>query len=548
VSEFKDKELEKDQTSYFVIDTSKYKEGAKVEWEVCTRGLIDEFSEWSVVRTFDVYAKPWLDLYVTNKFQIMEDGTIKLLDPDGGTMSVLDSFPFYVKATPGPSTQTPIAYSLSIIANSTYETVDELGNNKTVAAGEKVYSKFFDISTPLLIEFSAGNIDLENEISYTISCTVSMSSGLTGEASTNFEVSWLEERFVPNAEIMIDYDTYSASIRPYCDERVMSYKKAIYSEGVYVVTDEIIDEATLMSFDKVYTAEGHEVLMGTHPVRNTDFYCYANVDGAGNPLDKPRCRSVVVLDGKFYGIADIDISDVVKVYSTTGEEVLLGLTGDNTVITYCLCEDRPLVKDVTLSVYRREFDGGFTEIAKGLSNVDNTFVTDPHPALDYARYRIVATTIDTGAVGYYDLPAHHVGGKEVVIQWAEEWSSFDSWSEDPMAEPPWTGSLLKLPYNIDVADTNSPDVSHVKYIGRKRPVSYYGTQLGETSTWNVEIDKNDEETIYALRRLSQWMGDVYVREPSGTGYWANIKVTFSQKHLAVTIPVTFDITRVEGGI
>ena len=42
------------------------------------------------------------------------------------------------------------------------------------------------------------------------------------------------------------------------------------------------------------------------------------------------------------------------------------------------------------------------------------------------------------------------------------------------------------------------------------------------------------------------MGDVYVREPSGVGYWANIKVSFSQKHTEKLVPVTLTITRVEG--
>ena len=93
----------------------------------------------------------------------------------------------------------------------------------------------------------------------------------------------------------------------------------------------------------------------------------------------------------------------------------------------------------------------------------------------------------------------------------------------------------------------------VAYIGKcnqewERPVSYYGTQLGETASWKVEIPKNDEETLYALRRLAIWTGDVYVREPSGTGYWANISVSMSQTHCQLTIPVTLEITRVEGGV
>jgi len=134
------------------------------------------------------------------------------------------------------------------------------------------------------------------------------------------------------------------------------------------------------------------------------------------------------------------------------------------------------------------------------------------------------------------------------LQWEEEWENFDASNEDEAEIPVWSGSLLKLPYNIDVSDSHGVDVSLVEYIGRSHPVSYYGTQLGETSTWNVEIPSGDEETLYALRRLAVWMGDVYVREPSGTGYWAHVKVSFSQKHCAVTIPVTLDITRVEGGV
>ena len=105
-----------------------------------------------------------------------------------------------------------------------------------------------------------------------------------------------------------------------------------------------------------------------------------------------------------------------------------------------------------------------------------------------------------------------------------------------------------LPYNIDVTSNHKPDVELVEYIGRSNPVSYYGTQYGETATWKTDIDKTDVETLYALRRLSKWMGDVYVREPSGSGYWAHVTVSFSETHLKTVIPVTLEITRVEGGI
>ena len=205
--------------------------------------------------------------------------------------------------------------------------------------------------------------------------------------------------------------------------------------------------------------------------------------------------------------------------------------------------------NLNLAVYRREFDGTFTEIATGLDSTKNTAVTDPHPALDYARYRIVATSTTTGAVTYYDPPGYPVGDDvPVIIQWDEVWRDFDVSNIDPPAVPTWSGSMLKLPYNIDVSDNNTPSVTTVNYAGRTYPVSYYGTSIESTSTWNVDIAADDKDTIYALRRLAIWRGDVYVREPSGSGYWATINVSFSKTHQELTIPVTLDITRVEGGM
>lgn len=407
-------EQDDEKTMYYVVDTSKYTEGVKILWRVRTAGVTNTYGDWSIQRTVDVYAPPTLVLRVT--------------DSTGATFDTLTSFPFYISGTPGPATQIPLGYHVAVTSNKTYTTINNMGNAQTINKGETVYSKYFDTHENLLIEMSAGNIDLENGVSYTITCTVSMNSGLTAEASKVFTVSWSDVSYEPDAQIGIDRNTLCAYINPYC------------------------------------------------------------LDSAG-----------------------------------------------------------ALVSDVKLSVYRREFDGGFTEIGTGIDNTMNTYVTDPHPALDFARYRIVAISTTTGAVSFYDAPGYPVGEKAVVIQWNEAWRSFDSTSESSLEQPPWSGSLLKLPYNIDVSDRRGLDVSLVEYIGRKHPVSYYGTQLGETASWNMEIVKSDKDTLYALRRLSVWMGDVYVREPSGSGYWASISVSFSQKHCKLTIPVTLDITRVVGG-
>lgn len=409
-----DKEEDKIYVCEINTDHESFKDGSKIEWKVCTAGVIaGDYGDYSAERIVNIYAPPTLQ--------------VNLLRANGNSFTTLTSFPFYVKCISGnTANQSPISYYVSIIANESYDTIDNLGNEKMVVKDSAIYSQHFDIeSSNPSFEFSASNLSLENNIEYTVKCMVVMNSGLSVTSSVNFSVSWSNESYPPLAEIGINSDNVSAYIRPYVSK------------------------------------------------------------------------------------------------------------GDT---------------DVLLSVYRREFDGSFTEIATDIVPSRNEFVLDPHPALDYARYRIVSKSKTTGVIDFNDIPGYPVNEKSVIIQWDEAWQNFDLTEEVSSDELPWSGSMIKIPYNIDISEDRSPDVSHVNYIGRKRPVSYFGTQLGETATWNMEIPKSDKNTIYALRRLSVWMGNVYVREPSGTGYWATIQLSFSQTHCEVTIPVTMNITRVEGGM
>lgn len=403
------------KTKYYCKKSYAYADGAKIKWRVRTAGITKTYGEWSILRSIDIYAPPAL--------------TLAMIDKDGDAINTVTAFPFYISGLAGPKTQAPIGYHLTISADTAYQTVDNVGNTKMVNAGSTVYSKYFDTNSPLMVEFSAGNLDLENGVSYTVTCVVSMNSGLTKESTLAFNVDWSDTSYNPNAGIAIDEDALVAYIRPECRD-----------------------------------------------------------------------------------------------------------------------DDGVLVEGVTLSVYRREYDGGFTELATGLNNSKNIVITDPHPALDYARYRIVATTVATGAIGFNDIPGYPVSCHSVIIQWDEEWKEFDSSNGGILMEQPWTGSMLKIPYNIDISDSYNQDVSLIEYIGRSHPVGYYGTQRGETSNWSMEIPKSDRDTLYGFRRLAIWLGNVYVREPSGSGYWASVKVSFSQKHCELTIPVTLTITRVEGGV
>lgn len=473
-------EEEKDNTSMYEVDTSKYPEGTQILWRVRTAGITNTYGPWSVQRTVDIFATPTINLSVLNA--------------DDESIETLESFPFWVKALVGPNTQAPISYHVSIIAMESYETTDNIGNTQVVSENESVYSKHFDSNTnPLYERISASDVNLDNNIRYTLTCTVSMNSGLVAEESVEFTVSWGDSEYEPNAEIGIDENTLVAQIQPYCETYTLVRYKVNKVGFSYVKTDEVVPSGAL----------------------------YGNVvDGAKTKTGE------LVRKGRIF--TDLD--------------------GDGEEIYYCETEVSSLVEGVSLSVYRREFDGKFTEIATDLDNTKAFYITDPHPSLDYARYRIVVTDNATGAVSYSDIPGHPVGETSAIIQWDEEWKSFDITNDDTLSEPEWTGQILKLPYNIDVSSDHKSDVELVEYIGREHPVSYYGTQLGETAVWNVVIPKEDVDTLYTIRRLAIWQGDVYVREPSGSGYWATITVGYGQKHRDVTIPITFNITRVEGGM
>lgn len=221
-----------------------------------------------------------------------------------------------------------------------------------------------------------------------------------------------------------------------------------------------------------------------------------------------------------------------------------------------------LTENVLMDVYRIETDGSLTLIDKNILN-NGTSVFDQHPALDYARYRIIARKINSAKTSYCDVIDESVGIHSLVIEWDDagvtemdleeynvQYGDFVD-DDDPDAifragiGSAYSRGLLILPWNIDTGEEFSPDAAFVEYIGREHPVSYYGTQKGQTASWSTDIDKNDKETLFKLRRLARHMGDCYVREPFGTGYWANVNVNWTQTHNEPAIPVSIKVTRVE---
>ena len=435
---------------------------------------------------------PWS---VTRTITIYAPPSLSLVISDDGlntrSLRQITKYPFYIKAVAGPSSQIPIGYHFSIIAKDTYETMDEHGNVKMVIAGQEIYSNFLDVNERLiLLTMTPSDVNLENNIEYELLCTVTMNSGLTEEASAEFRVSLDDVTYYPAAEILFDETTLSASIRPYCTYTPYIFYQVSYnaSTGIYTRTNTAISPIEGTSVDNALTTQEDLVFVGVNASGETIYF------------------SVIPSNREY------------------------------------------LVENVVLSVYRKDYDGRFVEIAKDVPNLDNRYVTDPHPSLDLATYRVVATDTTNGSISYTDIPGYPVGIKSVIIQWDETWSNLEILGDNPTDEVSWAGSMLKLPYNIDVSDSNEMDVSLIEYIGRSHPVTYYGTQLGVTSTWRMEIPKTDKATLYGLRLLAIYAGDVYVREPSGSGYWANISVAYEQKHRELTIPITLTIKRVEGGM
>lgn len=421
----------------------------EVRWSVSTKGVMPSYGPFSETATFKILVQPTLGIVVYKKKEWMwdpfnfETDTIYtangvFTEPYSLTDLTVTQYPMFVVVTMSPLSQTPIECNFSIYATTSYQTLNHVGADVWVNAGDQLFSRTIPYIEPsnssaisqnqFELILTPGDVILENYMTYTLVCTVVSNNGLTAEGTITFTIEIDEDVFIPDAEIGIDGTSIIAYVKP------------------------------------------------------------AAYDETGN---------------------------------------LLG--------------------GIRMSVYRIQFDGELQKVGSEVDSSSNTMIVDPHPNLNYARYRIVGYSGETGQYNYYDIPGYPVSIPEVIIQWDEQWRSYESVSEDEVANPIWNGTMLRFPYNIDTSESSAIDVELVEYIGRDHPVSYYGTQVGQTMTLSSDIAKDDEDMIFALRRLMRYMGDVYVREPNGAGYWAQISVSFSTTHNEVTIPVSISVTRVEGG-
>lgn len=509
-----DDEFRKDETLFYELETADYLEGTKIEWCVRTAGIKKksngdpEYSDWSITRVIDVYNRPAITLSL--------DGNV-------------------------PEYSSTLTYNIGDYAeyeDTIYECISEepvTGDWDSSKWDELSY--YVVMSYPLTVYTLTGSTT-QNPLTYHYEII----------SNENYEtVNDLGELvYIQNGDVVYSKDFDGTTVRD------TGYITIGPSE---ISLDDGISYSMkcTASFDSGITSEDEiEFLVSLEEVdRNID----ANVSEIDEDNYSITIMPYVEIEADEYDeISTYNKGDYVKQESTLYECISeTSVTGEWDSSKWI--EKSQYSDDYLLSVYRREYDNSFKEISIDDDSELLPTVTDLHPALDYARYRIVAKSKTTGSMLVYDIPAIPVGCKEVILQWDEKWRDFEMSEENAETltetelkeDSLWSSSIIKLPYNIDVSESNRPDVSLVQYIGHSNPVSYYGTHLGVSATWNVEIPRYDTDTLYALRRLSAWMGDVYVREPSGVGYWANVLVSMSQKHCELTIPVTLTLTKVEGG-
>ena len=225
------------------------------------------------------------------------------------------------------------------------------------------------------------------------------------------------------------------------------------------------------------------------------------------------------------------------------------LTANITPACYAVDEDgevtNTLQEGVTLSVYRIDEDGSLILLDDNIPNVGSYELTDPHASFDECWYRVVATDTATGMSnfvdGYDDSPY-----SLCVIQWDETWNKLSEEDAEGDASYDYAGSRLDGLYNLDFSESASVQAEDIEYIGREHPVSYYGTQKGYTARYQTSFPKTDGGTLALVRKLMAWRDDVYIRESSGTGFWAHItNADLSRSAEGGAINFTISATRVD---
>ena len=213
-----------------------------------------------------------------------------------------------------------------------------------------------------------------------------------------------------------------------------------------------------------------------------------------------------------------------------------------TIVPECRDAEGALVDGVTLAVYRIAYDGESVRIASGMANSGSSACTDWFADMGVSTYRIVAekasTDEHTASTVEAETPADYI-----AIDWGERISIEDDDGNVVGSE----ANRIILRKNVKTSEKYSPDSSLQEYIGRMHPVKYAGTQVGQSASWSASIKRGvDDQMLDQLRSMAVWNGQFYVREPSGAGYWADVKVSgIDSSSEKIARDIKLEITQIE---
>ena len=548
--------------------------GWSVDATVRTQGAVEgAWSPWSAVQRFSLYRRPALG--------------ITLSDGDGdhvGGAEPFTRFPLTVEvqamAEGGAELEAgnqPVSYTFELTAAREFPATAPDGTQTTVAAGQRVYSARADAGDEGFSAsgwtFSVGAQDMRvaDGAELTATASVVTAQGIRSEPQeASFTCSLGGEIPMPLAILEYRPGTMTATIAPLCTLPDDTVEEEMWGAPIGFSCTEAgysaqraLDNGDGTATVEVEAPEGVEVLYvdgePTNPVG--DVFPVRLTVGATVGVVAEAGEAQVEMEMTLEGVQ----SDASEEPSEDGPEGGDALTPDEAqALADFEFEEVPeeadwegalfpdedagfdpegyeLRADTVLAVYRVNADGSTVEVASGMPNDGQSACTDPHPSFGACTYRIVATDTQTGISSVGDAVLE-VPEEDVVIQWGEQWSG-DDYGE-------FQGERLVISRNDEAGEELSPKSSLADLAGREHPVAFYGR--GSKQTYDVSgviVPMLEADAMGAVRRLGSYGGNVYVRDPDGAGYWANVATArLSRARKTVGRSVSIALTRVEGGL
>ena len=491
---------------------------ATIGVQIITLGATGDESPKSNI-TLTMYKKPDILINIDTDASTVENDNILTSYSNGFHIDVL----MY-----GENVQFALESIIQIKSNRPYSIEDDFGNTQYVNAGDVIFQRTYmsdqivtDIDSDgktyqrATYSFDCTSINLVDRQMYTVSAIVLFTSGYTvmtdDENNYTFTVNLnsTTDTMEVNADLTYNETNATVDIIPYGNVSINEGESKWYKAAYSTKEDE---DGNILWYNVSLTSTFKD---GIKYAESVDGEIY---EEGGSYLSSDMTHIFIDSD-----IRDIDTNEpaILDAYKNS-LSVFISADGQAYINVPSMISD--LSDYYKFAIYRIQHDGEFVLIEDMVDS--GTIIQDERPTLDVSNYRVIMTDMQTGRSEYNDFSIP-INNPNVIIQWGQY--------------------TLELPFNIDISASSDRDVELVEYIGRSSPVGYYGTQIGESISISADIPKTDRATLNLIKQLSRYMGDVYVREPYGSSYWASVSVSYTLTHCELTIPISIEVTRVEGG-